>query len=131
VAQGVVPEDRFRLVCRGWAEAGGSAEGGGGGGGHSRVAAGRKDVRLLACTSFGSLAGAGAPAWAPDADNRAGRRVGPRCPRRTAASVARVKWARSCARKKDWEHCIETHLCEETALRGDLEMLKRLQAKGP
>jgi len=33
VAQGVVPEDRFRLVCRGWAEAGGSAEGGGGGGG--------------------------------------------------------------------------------------------------
>ena len=31
VAQGVVPEDRFRLVCRGWAEAGGSTEGGGGG----------------------------------------------------------------------------------------------------
>ena len=54
VARRVAPEDRFcfRLVCRGWAEAGGSREGGG------RQAGGR----------------AGAPRWAPDTDDRAGRR---------------------------------------------------------
>ena len=107
--EAVAPEDRFcfRLVCRGWAEAGGSAEGGAAGGaaGQSRVAARRRDVRLLACISFGPLAGAGAPAHAPDADKQprgptrrtASDRVRPR---RTAASVARVNGCEAARERK-------------------------------
>ena len=50
--------------------------------------------------------------------------------RAAAASVARVKWARSCASEGEWERYIRPRLCEEAAGRGDLEMLKWLRAKG-
>ena len=48
----------------------------------------------------------------------------------TAASVARVEWARSCANEEDWELYIKPHLCEKAAERGDVEVLKWLRAEG-
>ena len=105
VARRVAPEDRFsfRLVCRGWAEAGGGTGGGGGG-----KQGGRR--------------------FHPHALLPDGRRT--RTPvLAAAASMARVEWARSCVSDEEWERHIVPRLCEEAAGRGDLEMLKALRAK--
>ena len=50
--------------------------------------------------------------------------------RAAAASVARVKWARSCLTEMEWEWCIEPRLCKKAAGRGNLKVLKWLRAKG-